>query len=154
MLLAITLTCAACGPREKQVDILQATNLRQDVTRPQNEHLILVDVVMRESVWRKVQSNGAIVEYFDQCPKVVSGVAPYVDYGIDTKQVSQIKFGTLPAYRVTFRLLKTNVPAEIPQVMNDINCVRLIAGNGYNWTSYYSQPIKIEKPPLTIFDDT
>jgi hypothetical protein len=135
-----------CQRREERVTILQASNLRHEIVPSTNEHIILLDVVMRREEWEDVSQKDVTLQY-QNCQNRHRSAPSYYDYGIVSDNpahlASQMTFGGSPATRITFNMLRTNVPAEADAVMISITCVKLTAPAGYGFVSYYSDPVNV-----------
>ena len=134
---ALPLVLGGC---DRKVALLEATNLRQEVVHPTNEHVIKVDVAMSPDDYERVAEMDTILVYTD-CSGPPPG-AYYGSYGIIDKALLTT-FRGKPAQLVTFNLFSTNVPSEVPSELRAIRCVYLKVSRGYGFVGYHSDLIRI-----------
>lgn len=137
--ITVSLSVSGCA-RSQRVVLLDATDLRHEIVKPSNVHVVRLDVQMSRRDWELVREKDTLLEV-DNCqhPERRTMSSP-----VGVSEISRPDFyDGRPTYRVTFNMFSTNVPEEIPKAMRNMTCVRLIAGAGYGWKSYFSDPIYI-----------
>ena len=105
---------------ERHIDVNGVRNLRVELKRPQNEYEIRLDILMRDADYKKFKHR-EVTLLTQACPSnecvigTISTEVPVVHQmdGIDI---------------VTFDMDSTNVPGDIPRILENIKTVRLNVG--------------------------
>ena len=126
----LLLSTAGCG--ERHVAIVAVNNLRSEVVKPTNEHVIDVDVVVAEADAKLIEDRDPVLEY-GPCPLMHP-----LDYAVRSDVLPNRRnpdraftLAGAPAHLFTYEMFQTNQPSSIPQKLRSIGegsfCVRLRA---------------------------
>jgi hypothetical protein len=127
------------GACEERVDVVDARNLRVEIKRPQNEYVIKVDVLMRDSDYVKIENNELLLSV-QKCGAPT--MSEYPDYGVlDQNYRSTPQDDRMGAF--TFDMGLTSVPATVPDQLQKFKCVRLFARRGYGLVGYHSDLLTV-----------
>lgn len=137
-----TIGVVSCDRHSERVILIEASHLRHEIIRPINVHVVLVDVDMSRHDWELVQEKDTVLE-IEPC-KSPGRRTLFSMVGV-AEVAKPTFYNGQPIYRITFKIFSTNVPSEIPKTMASVECLRLSAGAGYGWTSYFSDPISIKR---------
>jgi hypothetical protein len=105
---------------ERQIDLYEARNLRAALRRPENEYILKLDILMRDTDYEDLKYRNVIL-LTQSCPSsncVIGNVA------IDTPVIHLSNHIDV----ITFDMGSTNVPGDIPTMLRAIKSVRLYAG--------------------------